>query len=416
MAARPSCSPPDGASTRITVPPEWFINVSAISRKTYHQAVFIQTNVRNNSALLESKFNLKGPMSNTVNGLTTFPITSRNAVVTLDISAFYTETPGNIKIRDSKYAASKFDIHSSSKLPTASPDIPDYVTYFIFVEDTSDAAQVAGSGQFDDTVVTVHLVKTNPNPIPPEEPNAIPGYNPVLDRPRPSTLANYLRAYDVVFLVDDSGSMQGQRWTEATQALNNLANWIIDNGWDSDGIDIYFLNSNYIFRGKTELVNGVQASFTTDKDKVIQAISQVSPIGNTPTGKRTQEILGAHINKLNAAMGTEAYGVIKPLNLICITDGEPNDDPSQELGKMLTEAAEKLRIKPKHHHSNSMGVQFVQIGADVKAREALVKLTQLDTGGMVDTVPYLGPGSINAERLERILLGGLHPNIRVQIP
>lgn len=33
---------------------------------------------------------------------------------------------------------------------------------------------------------------------------------------------------------------------------------------------------------------------------------------------------------------------------------------------------------------------------------------------MVDTVPYAGAGSISADKLERILLGGLHPNIRAQ--
>lgn len=31
---------------------------------------------------------------------------------------------------------------------------------------------------------------------------------------------------------------------------------------------------------------------------------------------------------------------------------------------------------------------------------------------MVDTVPYAGPGSISPDKLERILLGGLHPNVR----
>jgi hypothetical protein len=56
--------------------------------------------------------------------------------------------------------------------------------------------------------VTVHLVKTNPNPIPPKpDDNVIKGYNPILDLPRPSTLENYLRAYDVAFLLDDSGSV-----------------------------------------------------------------------------------------------------------------------------------------------------------------------------------------------------------------
>ena len=35
---------------------------------------------------------------------------------------------------------------------------------------------------------------------------------------------------------------------------------------------------------------------------------------------------------------------------------------------------------------------------------------------MVDTVPYAGPGSISPDKLVRILLGGLHPNIRALQP
>jgi len=58
------------------------------------------------------------------------------------------------------------------------------------------------------SVAIVHLVKMNPNPIPPPvDDNVIKGYNPVLDLPKPSTLENYLHKYDVVFLVDDSGSV-----------------------------------------------------------------------------------------------------------------------------------------------------------------------------------------------------------------
>ncbi|KAF8636271.1 hypothetical protein AX16_011041 [Volvariella volvacea WC 439] len=409
MSGRPSFSAPVGATVQISVPPEWFISISAISRKTYHQAIFVQTNIRNNSSTFKSDYGTSGPMPDAISGSTTFPIAPRQTPVELTISAYYADTSGKLTakaIRDPKYASSKLDLHSSVKPPTAAPEIPDYVTYFIFVEDTSDAAQVAGSGQFDDAVVTVHLVKTNPNPIPPPPPdNVIPGYNPVLDRPRPSTLDNYLKAYDVVFLLDDSGSMKGDRWTEARNALDGLANYIIDKGWDSDGIDLRFLNSNNLFQFKD--ITGVQ-----DKGKVAEAINKVNPDGSTPTGSRTQQILGAHIDKLNAAKGTSAYGEIKPLDMICITDGEPNDDEAHELTKMLIEAGNKIKAGP--HHPNSLGVQFVQIGGDANAAAALAKLVQADTGNIVDTVPYSGPGSISPDKLERILLGGLHPNIRAQ--
>ena len=44
------------------------------------------------------------------------------------------------------------------------------------------------------SVVTIHVVKTNPNKIPPPPPdNVIKPYNPILDLPRPSKLENYLK-------------------------------------------------------------------------------------------------------------------------------------------------------------------------------------------------------------------------------
>ena len=50
--------------------------------------------------------------------------------------------------------------------------------------------------------------------------------------------------------------MQGERWTEAKNALDGLANYIIEKGWDSDGIDLYFLNSNNLFQFKS--LTGIQ--------------------------------------------------------------------------------------------------------------------------------------------------------------
>jgi hypothetical protein len=92
---------------------------------------------------------------------------------------------------------------------------------------------------------------------------------------------------------------------------------------------------------------------------------------------------------------------------------------------MIEEVVAALRVSPPHH-PNSMGVQFVQIGGDAKAAEALDKLAKLnhkvmhptpvrvldmvadnDLQGMVDTVLYAGPRSISGDKL-----GGLHPNVR----
>lgn len=86
------------------------------------------------------------------------------------------------------------------------------------------------------------------------------------------------------------------------------------------------------------------------------------------------------------------------------------------------------------HHPNSIGVQIVQIDKDDQAVGMLKKL--MDGVGvrvalifirhnwtlkrvgtwqnMVDTVPY--DGVLTPARLERILLGGLHPTVRAMFP
>ncbi|KAF8074655.1 hypothetical protein FPV67DRAFT_1408199 [Lyophyllum atratum] len=410
--SRPSFTPPVGSTVQFTIPPDWFITLSAISRKPYQQGIFVQTNAFDSSVLFHSKKGLQGPMPDAANGKTTFPVEPRDHPVTLDVKVFYAaDAAADVKARDfmkPTYASTKLDIQFSAKPDGASASIPDYVTYFVFVEDTKDTAQVAGSGQYDDSVLTIHVVKINPNEIPPKVPdNVIPGYNPVLDLPRPSKFENYLRQYDVSFLIDDSGSMADEnRWVEARNALDGLANVVIDSGFDADGIDMSFLNSNDKFLFKNEIQS------VTDKGKVAAAMTKVGPSGNTPTGTRVSAILNAHIDRLEAAKGTPAYGQIKPLDLICITDGVPNDPAEFELTQVLVKAGARIKAGP--HHPNSMGVQFVQIGSDPTAATNLPKLLQADTGNMVDSVPYAGPGTISPDKLERILLGGLHPNIRAK--
>lgn len=175
-----------------------------------------------------------------------------------------------------------------------------------------------GSGEYDDLVATVQLFKTNPNPIPPPPPkDTNPGYNDVLDLPRPSTIDNYLKFYDTVFLIDDSGSMANDsKWTELNNALIGISGTAID--YDADGIDLYFLNSNNKFKFREE-IHGVD-----DKPKVAAAMAKVTPSGGTPTGLRTHERMREYLDRLNAAVGTPRYSEIKPLDLICITDGVPS--------------------------------------------------------------------------------------------
>ena len=136
MAGRPTISQGVGAAVAITVPPEWIISISTancssslfshfrfmrghshkqISRKTYRQAIFVRTNIRNSSSTFKSDYGTKGPMPDAVSGSTTFPIAPRQTTVDLNISAYYADAAAKVSakvIKDQKYASSKVDIHS----------------------------------------------------------------------------------------------------------------------------------------------------------------------------------------------------------------------------------------------------------------------------------------------------------------
>ncbi|KAI0939133.1 hypothetical protein AcW1_004251 [Taiwanofungus camphoratus] len=230
-----------------------------------------------------------------------------------------------------------------------------------------------------------------PSDLPPPPPlKTQEGYNPTLDDRRPDEMSAYLNEYQVIFLVDDSSSMAGNRWTETRAALCGIASRAIVCG--SPGVGIQFLNAKNKYRG------------IRDATTVAGIFDKVVPRGGTPTGQRLEEILRAHIAELDAAVGLPDYRKIKPLNLIIITDGEASDDPE---GDLVDIAAS---LKAKKHHPNIVGVQFVQIGDDPDATRELRDLTRANVDNMVDTVPYIGP--MTSEKLERVLLGTLHPNIR----
>ncbi|KAF8997006.1 hypothetical protein BDQ17DRAFT_1363795 [Cyathus striatus] len=241
---------------------------------------------------------------------------------------------------------------------------------------------------------------------PPPPPRTIPNFNPVLGLPRPAKIEKILQVYDFIFLIDNSGSMYyGSSWSEARESVNELANWILDNGWDRDGITLRFLNSDYLF--KFQDLNGI-----SDKNKIRQLINMVHLESGTPTGQRCYEILNAHIDKLEKAKNTQQYAKIKPLILVVITDGAPTDGYEYELSRVLMSIS--TRLVTCCHHPNSMAIQFVQVGGDPTAAQALKVLTQLNTNGMVDAISSADLGSLSPDKLGQLMLGGVHPNVRAK--
>ncbi|XP_006456391.1 hypothetical protein AGABI2DRAFT_188345 [Agaricus bisporus var. bisporus H97] len=239
----------------------------------------------------------------------------------------------------------------------------------------------------------------NMKPVAPKSGTVIPDYNPILDEVRPKKMDDYIRDYRIFFVIDDSGSMV-PHWNETRDALSEIADYALN--YHTDTIDIRFFNSGYSRRG----VRGMK--------EVMGAFRSVSPSNGTPTGPVLKEVLDQQLDRLNAAQSDGTYSSERPLDIIVLTDGVPNQGPPP--ATVIEEAAK--RFKAAGHHQNWVGIQFVQIGDDENAGPTLLSLIDCaNNNHMVDTISYSlykeqGGGKLTPQILKRIILGALHPNLR----
>ncbi|KIL62590.1 hypothetical protein M378DRAFT_757815 [Amanita muscaria Koide BX008] len=269
----------------------------------------------------------------------------------------------------------------------------------------------SGSGLMDEierilgikmTDITIEKAKTALTSLkpPPPPPGTVPGYPPGLNEPRPTTIEEYLRNFEVMFVVDDSASMKGKRWTEARDALATIA---------QKAFELKVNTMNMRFLNNASDVRGVKG-----KKKLISWFNKVKPKGKTPLGRRLKVVFDDHLNRIDSAVreGPEKYSKILPLDIIVLTDGMPTDKGEDKPAKVVAKTVE--RLKGSHYHPNTMNVQIVQIADEKKAEKVLKELVVGDNGRIVDTVPYAG--IVDSEKLQKILLKGVHPNIRSQMP
>ncbi|OCF43858.1 hypothetical protein I317_02301 [Kwoniella heveanensis CBS 569] len=230
-------------------------------------------------------------------------------------------------------------------------------------------------------------------------PSLPPRPNSFVPPPGKEDALEMLREFDTVFLVDDSTSMAGERWSQARQALMEVAE--IAARYDDNGVDIYFLNSKRV---------GKELKAAHEVEDLFRGLE---PKGATPTGIRLEAILRDYMSRLERSSalspGGSAAGEeqgIKAMNLIVVTDGAPTDDPESVL------IACAKRLDKGEYPLSQVGVQFLQIGDDVEAREAL---QELDDGlssahgvrDIVDTVLYTGE-DMSAGLIIKTLLGGIN--------
>jgi uncharacterized protein YegL len=205
----------------------------------------------------------------------------------------------------------------------------------------------------------------------------------------------FLKSFDTVFLIDDSGSMAGRSWKETGKALETITP--ICTQRDADGIDVYFLN-----HPDSSLYKNITTAGT-----VVEIFQTVRPSGATPTGQRLNKILKPYLQRFEKRPDST-----KPINIIVITDGEPSDDVESP----IIQAAKKL--DKLDAPAWQVGIQFFQVGREPGARE---HLKQLDDGlrelagddelrDIVDTVPFTGDGSaeLTATGVLKVVLGSVN--------
>lgn len=222
-------------------------------------------------------------------------------------------------------------------------------------------------------------------------PSPAPSTTPTADDPYA-----FLTTFDTIFLIDDSGSMAGSHWRSTALALETITP--ICTAHDADGIDIHFLNHPASPFHKN----------ITQPSSVREIFQTVRPRGGTPTGQRLNQILKPYLSAY--AANPEST---KPINIICITDGQPSDDVESP----LIAAAKKL--DKLDAPAWQVGVQFFQVGRDEAARQHLRQLDDelaaiagdCELRDMVDTVPFTGEEGttgLTGDGILKVVLGAVN--------
>ncbi|OAV90801.1 hypothetical protein PTTG_06090 [Puccinia triticina 1-1 BBBD Race 1] len=236
-----------------------------------------------------------------------------------------------------------------------------------------------------------------PPPGPPPPIHDAPGYGNQFQPGAEDPLA-MLSRYDTVILVDDSGSME-MFWDETRDALGGVVEKAVQ--YDSDGIDLFFFNDPQ------------HALNCNSPDQVRQIFRNVLPRRSTPTAASIKRVLDPYLNLLHQSKN--GGPMVKPMNLIVLTDGEPDrgQDPEQaivEIGRYLDSNRFPL---------NQLGISFVQIGNDPDATRHLIALdddlkAKHKIRDFVDCTPYQASNHTNvitSDFILKALIGGVNRKI-----
>ncbi|EGF78091.1 hypothetical protein BATDEDRAFT_90992 [Batrachochytrium dendrobatidis JAM81] len=178
-----------------------------------------------------------------------------------------------------------------------------------------------------------------------------------------------LALYDIVFFIDDSGSMafeeDGERIQDLKLILAKIAN--VAGLLDTDGIQVRFMNNS------TE-IHGV-----TTQSQVEDLIGKIRFSGMTPLGSQFKAKVVDPIVLGPAVNGT----LTKPILAIIVTDGEPTREPIDTLQDVILDATQILAGTG--CGVGALAIQVGQVGTDLKAQQFLARLdNDPAVGKMID--------------------------------
>jgi len=190
-----------------------------------------------------------------------------------------------------------------------------------------------------------------------------------------------LGLYDIILYIDNSGSMEfeedGRRITELNDVLRRVA--YASTFFDEDGITVRFMNGNPGQDGMDNVRNA---------DEVQRLVSGIQFRGLTPFGEMLERkvfipLVMPRLQRL--ASGQMRPGQVKPILVICLTDGAPTDNPPTRLYDVIRAVKDAVSRLGNGISPKSLALQFAQIGNDQLAMQFLSALDKHPAvGSMVD--------------------------------
>ncbi|KAL2918935.1 hypothetical protein HK105_201769 [Polyrhizophydium stewartii] len=177
-----------------------------------------------------------------------------------------------------------------------------------------------------------------------------------------------LALFDVVFFIDDSGSMTfegGSRINDLKFILSRTAH--ITTLFDDDGVRVRFINSL------------LESDGVATEERASRLIDQVDFCSGTPIGTNfKKKVLDPMV--LEPA---RAGRFQKPVLAIIITDGEPTLEPADTLRKVILDA--KNALSRTKYGPGALAIQIGQVGTDLAAQAFLAQLdNDPEVGNMID--------------------------------